>query len=353
MFHFLHQMSSAGLTPAIISIQDVSITFSTTETSNTATINAVDTSRSVIIYNGVRMASNASSNSLFASVELTNSTTVTATRDSTLTTVTTINATIIEFSPKIIKSIQSSSITLSGTTSATSSISSVDTSLAIALFTGQTTTVNTIDRSIATVSLDNSTTVKAQKGDSSDSMTVYFSVIEFTKEVIQSIQPVSVTLSDPELTKTAIITNVDTDNAVLFFQGNHLTGSRTTDIYALYAYLDNGTDLIVQRNATDTSVDVVINITVVEFNPQLIHQVQRGRTTIPTNENYADAIISSVNLDKSYISYLGFCSTKADHLEDHHYATVEILNDTTIRVERGDDPQDTEITVSWETISFK
>ena len=127
MFHFLHQMMASSLTPAITSIQEVSISFSITETSKTATINAVDTSRSVVLYGGVRMESNASTHSLFSRVSLTDATTVTASRDSHLSTETTVNATIIEFSPTIVRSVQTGSIQLNGSLSGTSSITSVDT----------------------------------------------------------------------------------------------------------------------------------------------------------------------------------------------------------------------------------
>ena len=105
--------------------------------------------------------------------------------------------------------------------------------------------------------------------------------------------------------------------------------------------------------ATAASATVTINIAVIEFNPQMMNKIQRGRTVIPVNAKFTDTSITQIPIDRSYVSYLGFKSTKGDHLEDHHYATILISNSTTIRIERGDDPQDTEITVSWEVITFK
>lgn len=353
MFHFLHQMMASSLTPAITSIQEVSISFSITETSKTATINAVDTSRSVILYGGVRMEANASTHSLFSGLSLTNATTVTASRDSHLNREITVNATIIEFSPNIIRSVQSGYIQLSGSNTGTSAITSVDTERSLVVFNGQTTTTNTIDRSLAVLTLEDATTVRADKGDSNNDMTVYYSVIEFSHEAVRSIQPLSISLSDPDTSITTTINAVDMDHSVLFFQGNNLSSSTTTDIYAAYAYLSNATEVVAERHATTSSTNVTINVAVVEFNPQMIDTIQRGRTVIPINEKYTDTSISYIPTDRSYVSYLGFKSTKGDHLEDHHYATILISNNTTLRIERGDDPHDTVITVSWEVITFK
>lgn len=82
----------------IASIQRGTITIASSTTSNTATISAVDPSKSFVIWNGSKFPGSYSNFSgAFASVNLTNATTVTAERSSTLQDIV-VAFTVVEFS---------------------------------------------------------------------------------------------------------------------------------------------------------------------------------------------------------------------------------------------------------------
>ena len=64
-----------------INVQNFSITITATNASNTATIEAVDTDRTVLITSGYTIDGNAANRDVYAGLTLTDSTTITATRD--------------------------------------------------------------------------------------------------------------------------------------------------------------------------------------------------------------------------------------------------------------------------------
>lgn len=353
MFSFQTSLSSATLTPAIKSVQVIAITMSSAQTSNTATIDAVDVNRSVLLYNGVLIDDNASSQALLSGLVLTNSTTVTATRNSSLSVSVTVNAVVVEFNRQFVDSVQSGIVDLNGVASNTDTINSVDVSRTIAVFSGQTTSVNTIDRSLATIKLTDATTVTGEKGDATDDMDVYYYVVEFSPLVVDSIQQVALTLDDPDISVSQTIASVDMDRTATIFQGNRVTASRTADIYAPLIYLNSATEVTAERNTSDTAVSVIVQAVIVEFTPQIIHQIQRGRATIAVSNDQADVTIDMVDISKSLSSYLGFKTSSSSHLEDDIYPNSQLINATTLRLERGDVPSNSSVTASWEVISFK
>lgn len=108
----------------IKSIQRGTITIANATASNTATITAVDPNNAIV--HGLGNTVNEAPNSSFVRVTLTNSTTVTATRSGTVS-ANTVNYEVIEYWPGLIKSVQRGTITLNSVTSATATITAVDT----------------------------------------------------------------------------------------------------------------------------------------------------------------------------------------------------------------------------------
>lgn len=81
----------------IKSIQNVSITIATSSSSNTATISSVDTSKAVVYFNGQDGGDAADIRQGHAWLELTNATTVTATRAGSGARSLTVKGQVVEF----------------------------------------------------------------------------------------------------------------------------------------------------------------------------------------------------------------------------------------------------------------
>jgi len=119
--------------------------------------------------------------------------------------------------PKIVKSIQRGTITLTGVASNTATITSVVLANSVLVWLGQSSTdvaVSSTDRSYTAVSLTNSTTVTGTRSSASSNVTVSFEVIEYYPGVIKSVQRGTVVSA-----ATSTITAVDVSKSVLTFLG--------------------------------------------------------------------------------------------------------------------------------------
>jgi hypothetical protein len=171
-----------GTYNGIKSIQYVNIVIATSNTSNTAAINAVDVNNSVIMFLG-SLGSDTSAQSgsyHFGFLALTNATTVTATRMGASASYTcTVRGVVIEFYS--VTSKQSGSIALS-TDSTTANITSVDTSKTLLFCCGVSSNDNVVivsEHQQHTLMLTNATTITAAVTlySSAEDLTVYWNLI--------------------------------------------------------------------------------------------------------------------------------------------------------------------------------
>jgi len=133
-----------GASSLIKSVQHGSI--ATTSASATATISAVATENCLLIFGGEDdpYATGNQPNQKYVVLSLTNSTTVTQTRNATDGSNVTSTFCVIEFMPGVVKSVQYGSISLVGAVSNTATITGVNTAKSIIVYMGQTTTVATV-----------------------------------------------------------------------------------------------------------------------------------------------------------------------------------------------------------------
>lgn len=172
---------------SLVSVQHGTI--STTAASATATISAVNTANSLLLFNGQDnpYASGNTVYDAFVAYTLTNSTTVTQTRSHTDGSALTGAFCVVEFAPGVVRSVQYGTVSLATGVSNTASITSVNTSKSIISYLGQTTNDfnsgsywNTQYNSCRAV-LTNATTVTATRRSDAGfgGPTVYFVVVEF------------------------------------------------------------------------------------------------------------------------------------------------------------------------------
>lgn len=187
------QINFGGLTfgkkPVIKSIQYGTF-FLDSSTSDTETINSVNTANSMLFYLGMSASSHTPVTEwadLMVKIVLTNSTTVTCDRIENPSSMY-VSFCVIEFYPGIVKSNQSGTITIADSDglSNTDTITAVDTSKSICIYLGNTTTYESSDldfvgTAISSIELLNSTTVKAERGLSGAGADIVasYQVIEF------------------------------------------------------------------------------------------------------------------------------------------------------------------------------
>ncbi len=173
MFNCVGRASAGGL--IIKRIQEVSASFGSASTTDTATITAIDAANSIVIPMGSSVAVGGVSAEALFRVEITNTTTITATRGAGPSTVTTWNAIVIEFEPSVIDSIQTGTINV--VTSTTDTISAVS-AKAMVFHLGTETDTSTSQQNSVRVDLASSTTVRGIRDSSLNNAVVGYAVVD-------------------------------------------------------------------------------------------------------------------------------------------------------------------------------
>lgn len=352
----------SGLADIIESIQEVEFTIASSATTGTATITSVDTSKTAIFFStgmfgGRRQTSVVNGGDhILAGVDLTNATTVTATRNTSQTFALTIICTVVEFKTAAVDSIQQGTITISSTnTSNTDTITSVSTSNSVAVFNGCTSTMTgTVGgRGMCTVSLTNATTVTATRADSNNAATAYYVVIEFASGVVDSMQEFDISISNSlNTTNTATISSVTTAQSCIFPGGYRSDFGQFITLHdaVCYAELTNSTTVTATRNTASSFVPSIAG-TIVEFNSTYINNIQRGVITMATGDTTDDTTITSVDIAKSMVNAIGATSTSTATIDTEEQTfTVELLNSTTIRATKNVTGRD--VIFSYEVVEF-
>lgn len=174
--HVSHWLRPTG----IKSIQSFTINL-TGVTTGTATITAVDTSNSFVIFLGSTSAVATAVNRDVGRLALTNSTTVTGTQDVGHNADPTISGMVIECWPGLLKSVQQGTVTLAAAASGTATIAAVTVAKTLLLYEGFSGPIGDLTphaQATAFVQLTNTTTVTWTAGDVT-SMTGAFTAVEF------------------------------------------------------------------------------------------------------------------------------------------------------------------------------
>ena len=169
----------------------------------------------------------------------------------------------------LIKSVQSGlAAILSGNTSATATITSVDTANSIAFLLGwhYQTDSDDLTQIIQYVTLTNSTTLTFTKNSSSGSSSgsASYMVLEFVPGVVRSIQRGTITMGGTQTSNTATITAVNTAKSFIPWSG-HLGSAGSASMASMWGRLalTNSTTVTLSRD-TGTS-GLTASYQVVEF----------------------------------------------------------------------------------------
>lgn len=170
-----------GAPSLIQSIQRGSITIPAAAASNTATITAVDTARTRIVFLGTVMGADAGgADNLACRVALTNATTVTASSNSSASVDRIVYYEVIEYMPGVVRSVQRGTLATTASGSGSATINAVNTAKTMIDNLGFTSTsaTETFSESGFRLSLTNSTTIDGS-GQGSITRTVGYQATEF------------------------------------------------------------------------------------------------------------------------------------------------------------------------------
>lgn len=316
-----------------VGVQHFAITIASGATTGTATINAVG-SGAFIIYGGLNTAVAANSSEMFGYLTLTNSTTITATRVTSVASAIIITGCIIDAdTTNLIKSVQSGTITIANTTSSgTASISAVTNSNTATHLMGWGSTNTTINPTneypILTLS---GTTVTATRIGTSGTLTVAYEIIEFQGSALnQSVQNVAATSSASVSSFTATITSVNTANTICILAGWSNNVASVGVFQQIYGALSSSTVFTATLSGTSSAQAKKFNVSVVEFTSGILTQaVQRGTISIASGGGTsATATITSSPTAQSIITHLGNSSTGTS--AQNQWENQALTNATTV-----------------------
>ena len=257
---------------AVDSVQQGTIAMTDEILTATDTITSVTTPRSVALFNGDTISANVGDGRARTSVSLTNATTVTATRGTGTASAhtTTSGYVVIEFAAGITDSVQEFEVTISSGTSATATISSVDTSKTATFPGGMTTPQASSDmgHEYCYCALTNATTVTATKGASGgNTVTINGTMVEFADDIVNTIQRGVVTMAGNDLTKNTTITAVDLSLSTVQALGGTSTSTAAIDPEETYFTLEFTSTTNIQSAIGDTGSgrNVIYSYEVVEY----------------------------------------------------------------------------------------
>lgn len=336
--------------------QQFSITIASGSLTGTATISAVG-SGAFIIYGGINPSISADSAEQNAYLTLTNSTTITATRNtSTAGTVIVTGCIIDADTTNLIKSVQFGTVSLgNNTSSGTATITAVTNNNTAIHFLGASNSdssfITGFDNFVVSLS---GTTVTAARGvgtGGTGTAVVGFVAIEFQGSALnQAVQNVSASSSSSVTSWTATITSVNTSNSIIIYGGFEtaaLTSNPSTNY--LRGVLTNGTTVTVNVNSASTNART-FNAVVVEFIAGLLNSnAQRGTTTL-TAATSNTSTITSITATNSGINYLGNTATASTGVADQARAKVVLTNGTTVTTQKVTGVSNA--TSSWEVFEF-
>jgi len=322
-----------------VGVQYVSITIAAGSTSNTATITAVGTGGFIILMGQSCSGSQTSETKGLARVELTNTTTVTANRNTSDASLTlTVKACVVDGdTTNLIKSVQSGTIALSTVqTSNTASISAVtnnNTATVILGFTMGGDLTDQLQAMQCRLSLATTTVTATRNSAQSTAMTVGFQCIEFQGAALNSaVQNISKTWTTGT-SATSTITSVTAANSWLANAGNTSNTSTSVNAFIPNKKITNATTVTFATNADPGGGTNISNCTVVEFVAGVLtaNAVQRGTVSLSAASS-GTLTITSVTQAQAMTNWLNNTTSTTNVNNETSFYQSAFTNATTITV---------------------
>ncbi len=323
-----------------VGVQYVSIAVGSLAASATASITTVG-SGAYIIWMGQSYSAVVSDATLgFGRIELTNTTTVTATRGSSIGTDTlTVNACIVDGdTTNLIKSVQSGTMaqtTLQNITTATLSAVTNNNACINHLGTSCTTTGSQQFQAMATkLSLTTTTLTLSRNATGSDAIVTGWQCIEYQGAALAaSVQKLSKTWTSGT-SVTQAVTSVTAGNTWVSYAGHtNNTGTTAVNAFQPYGTLTNGTTFTLVTNADPGGGTNIYNFTVVPFVAAVLTStaVQRGTISLSAATS-ATLTITAVTQAQAQTNFLNNTTNVGTLSFETCFYLCAFTNTTTITV---------------------
>lgn len=344
------------------SVTPVTVTIAAGATSGTASINITSTSNAFIEWGGQTCQGGSSTpdKTMGYFDPITSTSVVTAHRStSDASNSMTLYGTVIEYAPGVIKSIQSSNIALATVVSNTYTLpTGITNANAFVAYQGTAyNSTNDFSHNIfANVSLSGNIVTAARKG-TANTLTVYFTVVEFQPGILQSsTAPFSINLSTVQLTNTAAI-SVTAANSMLVYGGQNMSTSNATwtqwDKDNAWMKIDSGGTTVTATRTSEDGTSIVITGTVVEFKTGVIKSATRGNIVIGASSNSNTQALPTVNTAFTAASFQGWTASGGSGTTDNvKEIAVSITNATTLTGQTNSNDAANTRTVGFEGIEY-
>ena len=344
---------------SIVSIQYVEIALSGVN-SNTATISAVNASRSFLVYAGSLTSATNSAHRAQGRAVITSSTVVTAYRNDSSQNNSWCGY-VVEMDSGTIDAVEFGTVSLgTGDSSQTATLSgSFTTTQSAVFFLGQestsTSTTNRMTAVRSRIKLTNATTVTAYKTQTGTDtgLVVGFVAVKFNSSKIASVQHVECNETGTNTSWNATISSVSTANCLVAYGGSTNTGSNNNGNYTVAGALTGATTVTGYTNTT-ASQTKYFNCVVIEFNSGVINSNQNvveaglaGSASTSVTET-----ISTVSAPKSIVGYMGVTYNTASATWAHLSVKTTLTASTTVTTERTGTSSVTDLTAYARVTEF-
>lgn len=313
----------------ILSVEPFSITIPTGATSQTYTLSNTlsDLTRATIEWGGYTTTYTGSDGGqFFSSLEITDSTTVTARRgESDATFTVTVYGTVVQYSSLLMDRVQRGTVVVAnGTTSGTASVTTMG-ALSSLKTCGFYTTTDTggmgFNTNFCRLDKQDATTIRARRSTLSVNTTVNnpFVLKEWNSATVESVQAIDITLTGTNTTDTFSLSgngysSVVRERTLIDFSGQTSSLAGFGGSSSVVSLIDN--DTIEIKRTTGTSATRMFNFDLVQLKSGVIQSIQRGLTTI-SSSSPATIPITPVDTARSFFGWCnqtGLAGIKPDDL---------------------------------------
>lgn len=350
MMGVIAEGASLGL---VVSVEYFEITIAASSTSNTATLPSANTNFTTLHFGGYTGSSTGAFDASedHPKIVETNGTTITAERHSSSAETVTVYGCRVLWNSEFIESIQKVSVVVSGVTSATQAITSVDRDNSAIFYNGFTNAYagTSVSNSFISIGFSADDEVTGYAGGTAVDGEVFASIIEFKPGVL-SVAAIEVAITIAVTTESQTVTpSASVGNSLLAFGGFSTTANASGWQYYPYIELaSDGSSVDATRDANTTN-DPTIRGTLLQFNSQYIASNNRSVTVISSgNSSNTDTV--SVKKSKTLTEFLGV-TTNTGLFDPEIIGGVTQTDDTTITLSRNGSPA-IDATISYDSVEF-
>ncbi len=226
----------------------------------------------------------------------------------------------------------------------------VNTAYAHCTHNGQNTTGTSQNQSRHACRLSRSSTVvTATRNEGTDNATVYGSMVEWSPDVVKSVQEATITFSGATQTATASIGAIDNNSYLLFWGGCNNNAFQD----ALVRVALSGTTLTATSGVSSSNNTRVATVWVVEFHRRAVKRSHNAaEDQIDTSQTVEDHAVTAVDREHTIQTFAGVATDNNSSNVGFGYSTVSLQANDNVRSTRGASSATLVSINSWTALEF-